>query len=83
MDETLEQLGATIAGALGAEAVKGIGSRRRADPRAHGARHRRRHALPARRPALPVLELIDIAAVDWPGRERRFDVVYHLLSPKP
>ena len=25
---------------------------------------------------------IDITAVDWPGRERRFDVVYHLLSPK-
>ncbi len=26
--------------------------------------------------------LIDITAVDWPGRERRFDVVYHFLSPK-
>jgi NADH-quinone oxidoreductase subunit C len=26
--------------------------------------------------------LIDITAVDWPERERRFDVVYHLLSPK-
>jgi NADH-quinone oxidoreductase subunit C len=26
--------------------------------------------------------LIDVTAVDWPGRERRFDVVYHLLSPK-
>jgi NADH-quinone oxidoreductase subunit C len=25
---------------------------------------------------------IDVTAVDWPGRERRFDVVYHLLSPK-
>jgi NADH-quinone oxidoreductase subunit C len=25
--------------------------------------------------------LIDVAAVDWPQRERRFDVVYHLLSP--
>jgi NADH-quinone oxidoreductase subunit C len=24
--------------------------------------------------------LIDITAVDWPERERRFDVVYHLLS---
>jgi NADH-quinone oxidoreductase subunit C len=27
------------------------------------------------------LSIIDITAVDWPGRERRFDVVYHLLSP--
>ena len=25
---------------------------------------------------------IDATAIDWPGRERRFDVVYHLLSPK-
>ncbi len=24
--------------------------------------------------------LIDVTAVDWPGREKRFDVVYHLLS---
>jgi NADH-quinone oxidoreductase subunit C len=26
--------------------------------------------------------IIDVTAVDWPARERRFDVVYHLLSPK-
>ncbi|MDV4163321.1 NADH-quinone oxidoreductase subunit C [Rhizobium leguminosarum] len=26
--------------------------------------------------------LIDICGVDWPQRELRFDVVYHLLSPK-
>jgi NADH-quinone oxidoreductase subunit C len=25
---------------------------------------------------------IDLTAVDWPERERRFEVVYHLLSPK-
>src|SRR4029077_2219187 len=24
---------------------------------------------------------IDVTAVDWPQRDRRFDVVYHLLSP--
>jgi len=28
------------------------------------------------------ISLIDITAVDWPSREYRFDVVYHLLSPK-
>ena len=27
------------------------------------------------------VSLIDITAVDYPGREKRFDVVYHLLSP--
>jgi NADH-quinone oxidoreductase subunit C len=26
--------------------------------------------------------IIDITAVDWPERAKRFDVVYHLLSPK-
>jgi NADH-quinone oxidoreductase subunit C len=26
--------------------------------------------------------LLDITAVDWPSREPRFDVVYHLLSPR-
>jgi NADH-quinone oxidoreductase subunit C len=25
--------------------------------------------------------IIDITAIDWPSRERRFDVVYHFLSP--
>ena len=26
--------------------------------------------------------IIDVTAVDWPAREQRFDVVYHLLSPR-
>jgi NADH-quinone oxidoreductase subunit C len=26
--------------------------------------------------------MIDVTAIDWPGREKRFDVVYHLLSPR-
>src|SRR5262245_60144617 len=26
--------------------------------------------------------IVDVTAVDWPGRECRFDVVYHFLSPK-
>jgi NADH-quinone oxidoreductase subunit C len=32
-------------------------------------------------PACRFVNLTDITAVDYPGRERRFDVVYHLLSP--
>jgi NADH-quinone oxidoreductase subunit C len=27
------------------------------------------------------ISFIDITAIDWPARERRFDVVYHFLSP--
>jgi NADH-quinone oxidoreductase subunit C len=33
-------------------------------------------------PVLQFRSLIDICGVDWPGRAERFDVVYHLLSPK-
>jgi NADH-quinone oxidoreductase subunit C len=28
------------------------------------------------------VSFIDVTAIDWPARERRFDVVYHFLSPK-
>ncbi|OCW58693.1 NADH-quinone oxidoreductase subunit C [Hoeflea olei] len=28
------------------------------------------------------VSFIDICGVDWPGRPERFDVVYHLLSPR-
>lgn len=28
------------------------------------------------------VNLIDVCGVDWPKRERRFDVVYHLMSPR-
>jgi NADH-quinone oxidoreductase subunit C len=33
-------------------------------------------------PELQFISFVDIAGVDWPARERRFDVVYHLLSPR-
>ena len=32
-------------------------------------------------PKLMFTQLIDICGVDYPDREKRFDVVYHLLSP--
>ncbi len=33
-------------------------------------------------PELQFISFIDIAGVDYPQREMRFDVVYHLLSPR-
>lgn len=33
-------------------------------------------------PRLGFVNLTDICGVDWPSREKRFDVVYHLLSPR-
>ena len=32
-------------------------------------------------PGCRFVSLIDVTAVDYPGRDKRFDVVYHLLSP--
>lgn len=33
-------------------------------------------------PRLAFVSIIDICGVDYPAREKRFDVVYHLLSPR-
>jgi len=33
-------------------------------------------------PACQFVNIVDVTAVDWPGREKRFDVVYHFLSPR-
>lgn len=32
-------------------------------------------------PGCRFFAFVDVTAVDWPQREKRFDVVYHLLSP--
>jgi NADH-quinone oxidoreductase subunit C len=32
-------------------------------------------------PGCAFVSFIDVTAVDWPARDRRFDVVYHFLSP--
>jgi NADH-quinone oxidoreductase subunit C len=81
MDETLEKLGSDIAGAL-AGPVTGFAV-------AHGE-------LTITAVASDIVKVVtflrddercqfwsfvDITAIDWPGRERRFDVVYHFLSP--
>jgi NADH-quinone oxidoreductase subunit C len=33
-------------------------------------------------PACQFICIIDVTAVDWPSRAQRFEVVYHLLSPR-
>jgi NADH-quinone oxidoreductase subunit C len=82
MDETLDTLGKTIAGALG--------------PSVTGYSIAYHELTVTAQPGDIVsvmgflrddarcqfCNLIDITAIDWPSRELRFDVVYHLLSPK-
>jgi NADH-quinone oxidoreductase subunit C len=82
MDETLDKLGETIAAALPG-AVTGFGV-------AHGELTLTAVAKDIVKVATflrddercQFLSFVDITAIDWPARERRFDVVYHLLSPK-
>src|SRR5712692_7252338 len=82
MDETLEKFGADIAGALAGSAES--------YSVAHGeltiisdAREIVKVVMFLRdHPRCQFWSFIDITAIDWPAREQRFDVVYHLLSPK-
>ena len=81
MDE-LEKLGQTIASALGAAVT------------AHQVAHGELSISTTVNELIRVLgflrddercqfiSFVDVTAVDWPSRERRFDVVYHLLSPR-
>jgi NADH-quinone oxidoreductase subunit C len=82
MDGTLEKLGETIAGGL-AGAVLG-----------HWVANDELTVVASPRDIVKVMAFLrddercqfwnftDVTAIDWPARERRFDVVYHLLSPK-
>jgi NADH-quinone oxidoreductase subunit C len=82
MDETLATLGNTIADALGASvtghaiAFHELTVTAKASDIVAVTRFLRDD------PRCQFVNLIDITALDWPGREQRFEVVYHLLSPK-
>ena len=81
MDEMLDRLGATIKDALG-ESVTGyevafgeLAVTVKAADIVKVATFLRDDA------ACQFINIIDVTAIDWPSREQRFDVVYHLLSP--
>jgi NADH-quinone oxidoreductase subunit C len=82
MDETLAKLGQMIADALpGAVSAHAVAHGEltldvRAEAIVEVARFLRED------PRCQFVSFIDLTAVDWPERERRFDVVYHLLSPR-
>jgi NADH-quinone oxidoreductase subunit C len=82
MDETLETLGKTIADALGASVTNFTIAYHELTVTAQA-----RDIVPVMKflrddPRCQFWNFVDVTALDWPGRERRFDVVYHLLSPK-
>jgi NADH-quinone oxidoreductase subunit C len=80
-DETLDSLGQAIAGAL-TGAVGGYAvTNGELTVTANAADIVRVMTFLRDDPGCAFFSFIDVTAVDWPQRERRFDVVYHLLSP--
>ena len=82
MDEALERLGQTIKTALGAS-VEGyavaygeLSVTARAADIVKVATYLKTDA------ACQFICIIDLTAADYPGRDKRFDVVYHFLSPR-
>ncbi len=81
MDDTLERLGETISAALAGSVI------------GHWVAHDELTITATPRDIVKIAiflrddercrfcSIIDITGVDWPGRDHRFDVVYHFLSP--
>jgi NADH-quinone oxidoreductase subunit C len=82
MDETLKELGETVVAALGGavSAYKVAFGQLTLDARADDLI--KVMTFLRDDPRCQFVSFIDGCAVDWPAREKRFDVVYHLLSPK-
>ncbi|MGH6673218.1 MAG: NADH-quinone oxidoreductase subunit C [Xanthobacteraceae bacterium] len=82
MDETLDKLGRMITGALSPAAFGHSVAHHELTVHAQAAEIVNVMRFLRDDPRCQFWSLIDITAVDWPGREARFEVVYHLLSPK-
>ncbi|HUC47840.1 MAG TPA: NADH-quinone oxidoreductase subunit C [Xanthobacteraceae bacterium] len=82
MDETLDTLGKTIAAALPAAVTGYTVAHHELNITARGGDIVAVMRFLRDDPRCQFVCLIDVTAVDYPSREQRFDVVYHLLSPK-
>ena len=82
MDETLDRLGQTIKKALGASVMGHAVVRGELTMSVKAADIVKVARFLRDDPSCLFICMIDVTAIDWPGREKRFDVVYHLLSPR-
>jgi NADH-quinone oxidoreductase subunit C len=82
MDETLDRLGQTIKGALGESVIGHQVAYGELTVTAKAADIVKVATFLRDDAACQFVNVTDVTAVDWPGREQRFDVVYHLLSPR-
>ncbi len=81
MNDRLDELGQTIAGALPQSVIGHEVAFGELTITAHAADIVAVVTFLRDDPACRFFAFVDVTAVDWPQRERRFDVVYHLLSP--
>jgi len=79
--ETMESLGQAIAGALPGAVAGYVTTHGELTLAVNAADIVRVATFLRDDPRCAFFCFIDVTAVDWPQRERRFDVVYHLLSP--
>ena len=82
MDEMLDRLGATIKNALPASVTEYKVAYGELTVTAKAADMVKVATFLRDDAACQFICIIDGTAVDWPGRAQRFDVVYHLLSPR-
>jgi NADH-quinone oxidoreductase subunit C len=82
MDDTLERLGQTIQNALGASIIGHVVANGELTVDAKAADVVSVAKFLRDDPACQFVNIVDVTAVDWPSREKRFDVVYHFLSPR-
>jgi NADH-quinone oxidoreductase subunit C len=82
MDETLDKLGETIAAALPGSVTSHAVANGELTVHAVARDIVKLATFLRDDERCQFLSLLDVTAIDWPGRKRRFDVVYHLLSPK-
>ncbi len=81
MSETLEKLGQTIVAAMPGAATAFAVERGELAVSANASEIVALARFLRDDPRCEFKSIIDVTAVDWPSRARRFDVVYHLLSP--
>jgi NADH-quinone oxidoreductase subunit C len=82
MDDTLERLGQTIRNALGASITGDTVANGELTVEAKAADVVAVAKFLRDDPACQFVNIVDVTAVDWPSRDKRFDVVYHFLSPR-
>jgi NADH-quinone oxidoreductase subunit C len=81
MQDKLSALGQTIAGALAGSVIDHAVASGELTVTVHAADIVKVMRFLRDDPRCRFVSFIDATAIDWPAREKRFDVVYHLLSP--